>query len=507
MNQTRYAILIALLLALTDVTALRINEVLYDPAGNDNNKEFIEIFNEEPVNLTGWVIADAESNDTLTEVKYVDQYSDQKGDQNQSYYALIVEEGFNATDINVSIYTAGATIGNNLNNDYDELRLYDNNGTPVTNMSYNLTTNTSLEYYKGTYEESLVFNGTPGKENSREHETINETTRETETNEIMNETTSNETGNETGSESINVSINRINNSEEKDNTDPCNKTFTIQTAKDLVQNKEQLTYQLVLDTDTNATATFEYWIEDLKGVMVRKKRTTHNAEPKSFTPTIAEPEKVLVIKATAVTEECTFHAEKMFVVRNPDAEEKSAPKESVRQKQEQQKKEPTKKILYESENIPETAILENGSATVSLTLHLTNDDEDHHFEVGSYVFRGSKSYSGNREENKQEFVLGAGQEIHLQLSNTVTNLTPGTYALKIKIRKDNQVSTTDVTEKIIFEELPEQEKDIPKEIKTLISPQSATTPAARVVQRQNPLPTILGAMVMGVLLVFIWVRR
>lgn len=84
-----------------------ITEIMYDPIGDDNNKEYVEFFSNESVsnNLT---IEDLSSSDNLKLVKVFN-----------SSYSLIVEEGFNYSDINATIYTVGATIGNNLNNDRD----------------------------------------------------------------------------------------------------------------------------------------------------------------------------------------------------------------------------------------------------------------------------------------------------------------------------------------------------------------------------------------------------
>lgn len=106
----RYLIVFICLLPV--VNALTITEVMYNPPGNDNNKEYIEIFSEEQIDLSEYQIEDIESSDNLT---LLQQF-------NSSFY-LIVEEGFNTTEINATIYSAGATIGNNLNNDGDAIIL------------------------------------------------------------------------------------------------------------------------------------------------------------------------------------------------------------------------------------------------------------------------------------------------------------------------------------------------------------------------------------------------
>lgn len=97
------------LLSINLVNALTINEINYNPEGDDNNHEYIELSLEEPLNLTNYTIQDLSSQDSLTLLQYIPE----------SNYALIVEEGFDYTNLNCSIYSVGATIGNNLNNDED----------------------------------------------------------------------------------------------------------------------------------------------------------------------------------------------------------------------------------------------------------------------------------------------------------------------------------------------------------------------------------------------------
>ncbi len=107
-------ILLAMICLLPVVNALTITEIMYDPPspGSDNNREYIEVLSEEQIDLSEYQIEDLESRDNLTMLQQF----------NSSFY-LIVEEGFNFTGINATIYSAGATIGNNLNNDGDVITL------------------------------------------------------------------------------------------------------------------------------------------------------------------------------------------------------------------------------------------------------------------------------------------------------------------------------------------------------------------------------------------------
>ncbi len=109
--------LIILLLLSAAVEARAITEIFYNPAGEDNNFEYVEV---KLNNLSGYSITDLASSDNLTLIRYYGEN-----------FSLIVEEGFNHSGINASIYSAGAAIGNNLNNDYDVLFLKDRNGTIV----------------------------------------------------------------------------------------------------------------------------------------------------------------------------------------------------------------------------------------------------------------------------------------------------------------------------------------------------------------------------------------
>jgi len=186
MKKPRYYLLVVLLvmsviLVISLALAIRINEVMYNPIGSDNNKEFVEILGTN--NLSGYIIGDPASNDSLELIRFVNRN-----------ISLIVEEGFNYTSINCSIYSAGSTIGNNLNNEGDTILLYYNN-TLIDSMSYNgsLANNNgySLELVNNSWQESCKAGGSPGRENCIKlgesvndiiNETINRTTNQTQDN-------------------------------------------------------------------------------------------------------------------------------------------------------------------------------------------------------------------------------------------------------------------------------------------------------------------------------------
>ena len=63
---------------------LMINEIMYNPNEEDNNKEFIEIFSYPAINLSDYIVSDNDSNDTLILFYFNDN----------SNYSLIVEDEY-----------------------------------------------------------------------------------------------------------------------------------------------------------------------------------------------------------------------------------------------------------------------------------------------------------------------------------------------------------------------------------------------------------------------------
>lgn len=107
------------------VHAVSISEIMYNPVGSDNNLEYVEVISEEEINLSEYTIEDAASSDGLVLLQYWD-----------SVYYLIVEEGFNYSGVNASVYSAGATIGNNLHNEGDVVLVRYKDGSVVDVVSY-----------------------------------------------------------------------------------------------------------------------------------------------------------------------------------------------------------------------------------------------------------------------------------------------------------------------------------------------------------------------------------
>ncbi len=108
---------------------IRITEIMYNPIGSDNNREFIEIYLGKNISLENYTIADSSSSDSLHILSH--------GKGHESSYALIVEDGFDYSNMECAVYGAGPTIGNSLNNNKDEIRLYNKEGKLVAFASYN----------------------------------------------------------------------------------------------------------------------------------------------------------------------------------------------------------------------------------------------------------------------------------------------------------------------------------------------------------------------------------
>ncbi len=126
---------------------------LPNPEGDDNNKEFVEIY-APSLNITGYIIGDNVNNDTLVNIFYT-----------ESNTALIGEEDFNFREKNISFYSAGAAIGNGLGNTGDSIFLYAPNGTLLTSVTYNETIEAKIYYLNKTQEDE-----NPAEQNERVEE-------------------------------------------------------------------------------------------------------------------------------------------------------------------------------------------------------------------------------------------------------------------------------------------------------------------------------------------------
>ncbi len=228
-------ILLILLLA-TPITAIEITEIMYNPQGADNNKEFVEI--QGTNNLTNYIVGDIKQNDTLQLLKF----------KENSNFSLIVEKGFNYTNINASIYSAGTTIGDNLDNDDDTIYIYFNNSI-ITQTTYNNEfangNGYSLEFFNNEWKESNQKGGSPGQTNLEK-------------------------------------------------TNFCNIGVNIETEKQIYNKSETIRFRnKISEEDHDYIIT--YYITDLFNNYIKPPTNTSNHNQKSFTPVISGTEQVFIL--------------------------------------------------------------------------------------------------------------------------------------------------------------------------------------------------------------------
>ncbi len=126
-------LIIALILVIVNAKAasalVRINEIMYNPAGEDDNAEYLEIYFDENINFSSYFIGDLTSNDTLKLIK-------NDKDNSNNGFILIVEENFDYNNTNCPLYSAGKNIGNGLGNKGDAVFLFDENKRIIDKITY-----------------------------------------------------------------------------------------------------------------------------------------------------------------------------------------------------------------------------------------------------------------------------------------------------------------------------------------------------------------------------------
>jgi hypothetical protein len=155
---------------------VRFSEIMYNPSQNENYNEWIEIFNptQFPVDLTDW---------TLCKKKilpgYMDYYTNEVMEEDgmalaAGSYALITDSGDKGTQVyssfNVSHASlalrvdAGSLCGGLTNSGNKTLFINDNSGNLIESIEYQdlATEGYSIERNLGSWNASLVENGTPG---------------------------------------------------------------------------------------------------------------------------------------------------------------------------------------------------------------------------------------------------------------------------------------------------------------------------------------------------------
>ncbi|MEM4336954.1 MAG: lamin tail domain-containing protein [Candidatus Woesearchaeota archaeon] len=430
---------------------IEINEIMYNPQGEDNGKEWIEIYNPEKICLSSWIIGDLSSNDTLVPIKITN-----------SSYVLIVEDNLSFENVDVSIYYAGPLIGNGLGNSGDAVFLYNPEKKLIDLVFYNNTfangNNKTLEKFNNSWYESIIDSGTPGYENSvaeffleNIYSNITSSSIGTEKNETTNNIT-NFSDTNSSSENItnqdlttneNKTINITDEKNEENKDELCFAYVEINTTKFLYED-EPIKFRHIINYSSGDYSIL-YWVEDLFGNIIKKPYETKTLTQKSFTPHPKEKDNVYIIKSILKTQCTNISSEKIVIYKTTALEDESESqnKEYTNEHslEDSTKKEENQKFSYELINFEEN--IYSGEEAKAILL-IKNDNKPHIIKVSAYIYRGPKKYSEIYEES---FTLTRNEDKTLEIS-LHNNASPGDYKLKIKINKDNQKTDYEITQNI-----------------------------------------------------------
>jgi len=428
--------------------AVEINEIMYNPAGDDAGNEWVEIYNLERFDLANWTIGDLSSNDTLVAIKVTD-----------SQFAIVVENPLLFADSNASVYFAGSTIGNGLGNSGDTIYFYNQNKTLVDFVAYNSTfangNNKTLEKYNNSWHESIANGGTPGYENSvflfsennsdisvnvtanvTENSTINYTNLTNSTNSSQNNT-ANITNSANTTNSTNSSINHANSTQNETNAaDACFTFIQINTSKQIYED-EAIKFRHIVNSSSDNFSII-YWVEDLFGAVVKNPYETRTLTEKSFTPHPSERDTVYIIKSVLKTDCANATAEKIVIFKTNETFEDIPVKETKNEtKKEEVNEDKTKfsyNLLYYDENITQ-------NVEARAVVEIISDGEPHQIKITGYIYRGAKKYSDIYEES---FTIDRNDKKSTELL-FLTGASPGEYKMKIRINKDSQKTDYEIT--------------------------------------------------------------
>jgi ribosomal protein L23 len=306
---------LSLALLSAHASAVRINEIMYNPAGEDYDFEFIELYSNESTDVSNYYFEGIDfvfpENSTIADHVIIANTCNDTGPDNDF-----------ADRYNVS---CEFEYGGTLSNSGETISLLSPEGNTVVLVNYSdiAPENYSLELTSNGWLVSEIEGGTPGNENSHPFLLESSNTTNATTNSTINATNmTNLTANQT------IVI------------DP---SLTIATEKTNFANGEQIKFRHIIENKTQQYE-IEYWIEDLFGEIIKSKKITENTNEKSYTPSIKEKDKILVIKSILYVE-CNDtnlsnnYAEKIVFVVNPDYEQQEQKQEDEQSSESMAKKE------------------------------------------------------------------------------------------------------------------------------------------------------------------------
>ncbi len=417
-------------------------EIFADPPGSDNNQEFVEFsftyvhfetnntnesINESSHQLVNQSInhstnksinqltnqsinnfsdiellfrnitfADAASNDTL-------EYITTIGDMNSSeQFVLIVEEDFNYSQIRTNntchIFSAGATIGNNLGNDKDTITLYGDE--ILINESYE------------------TFGCAQGE---------------------------------------NCSLQKHNNSFIAKEPNPCNfEPFVEQ------KNVSSCPLNLSIDSQVlyelgdaiqftpkiiGTNYTLLYWWENLYGDILKKPVSTTNDNPKQFTPKQPDDERDFVVVLQAELENhCNSTSASSFAIVKGESRESTSSSGSSSDSSNRGSGGSSNSLSFQKPQFtfssPKTSY-EN----ISLTTTLYYPQQEGIFQVAMYAYRGSTNFSSREAIN-----ITVNE---MNVSHKTLALEPGNYSVKTQVWFPGRKTPEEERREIIILETPQ----------------------------------------------------
>jgi hypothetical protein len=328
-------ILLTILILSSDLAVgLNLSEIMYNPSGSDTGMEWIELYDDgcNGLDLEQYRLFESGTNHIINSWNNISMCN----------YALICDDCsllLDTADIPypVAIYESSFSLSNV--GEYIAIKEGDD---VIASINYSgLTTvpeGFSLMIYNNTWMASQSPGGSPGAENFYEstytnntmnsslnatNSTINITINATTQNATINITIGNGT-NTTSNETINSTHNSTN-----DGSFPCLLSATIEIRDDpgVFANKAQIKFRSrIMNNGSYYDGEFymEYWIEDILGTTVKDKIITRNDNEKSFTPNIAEEDKVLMIRNRIINASCDIDessntsSNRTLIVINPE---------------------------------------------------------------------------------------------------------------------------------------------------------------------------------------------
>ena len=263
------------------VSALRINEIMYNPEGNEFDFEYLELYTDTQTNVSDYyfegITFKFPKNTTINGYVVLANTKEDVGPNND------FQDKYNKS--------ADFEFDGSLTNSGETITLYDAPGSIIDMLQYgdDADEGFSLEFFQQNFIESLIKDGTPKLENSHYNRSLD-------------------------SDVMNVSL-----------TSDCSGSINIETSSDVIKSGESIKFSPNINYTDGLEFIIEYYITDIFGNIIKAKTNTTNTNQKSYTPNIKEEDKLFVINMGLYLLcdeiELVDSAQKNFVVYNEDTEE------------------------------------------------------------------------------------------------------------------------------------------------------------------------------------------